>query len=94
MLIIYLLYIGPCTKIHDEKLKKQYVLYLEKFIRLFSIGFHHLVLFRYNEAPDRAKYGYEIKFYDYLQSLCNDLDKKIRKGNDRLNVRPDDTVRE
>ncbi|CAG8479397.1 1427_t:CDS:2 [Racocetra fulgida] len=45
-----------------------------------------------SEAPERGKYGYEIKFYDYLQSLCNDLDKKIRKGNDRLNVRPDDTL--
>ncbi|GET01919.1 luc7-like protein 3 [Rhizophagus clarus] len=61
--------LGPCTKVHDEKLRKQY-----------------------QEAPDRTKYGYEIKFYDYLQSLCNDLDKKIRKGNDRLNVRPDDTL--
>ncbi|CAG8447580.1 10769_t:CDS:2 [Acaulospora colombiana] len=41
---------------------------------------------RYQEAPDHAKYGYEAKFYDYLQMLCNDLDKKIRKGNDRLNL--------
>ncbi|CAG8759470.1 986_t:CDS:2 [Cetraspora pellucida] len=61
--------LGPCTKIHDEKLRQQY-----------------------QETPERGKYGYEIKFYDYLQSLCNDLDKKIRKGNDRLNVRPDDTL--
>ncbi|CAG8629226.1 4863_t:CDS:2 [Funneliformis caledonium] len=61
--------LGPCTKLHDEKLRKQY-----------------------QEALDREKYDYEIKFYDYLQSLCNDLDKKIRKGNDRLNVRPDDTL--
>ncbi|CAH1760822.1 15052_t:CDS:2 [Entrophospora sp. SA101] len=44
------------------------------------------------EAADRSKYGYETKFYDYLTVLCNDLDKKIRKGNERLNVRPDDTL--
>ncbi|CAG8701760.1 7203_t:CDS:2 [Dentiscutata erythropus] len=61
--------LGPCTKIHDEKLRQQF-----------------------QDSPERGKYGYEIKFYDYLQSLCNDLDKKIRKGNDRLNVRPDDTL--
>ncbi|CAJ0747629.1 16705_t:CDS:2, partial [Entrophospora sp. SA101] len=46
----------------------------------------------YQEAADRSKYGYETKFYDYLTVLCNDLDKKIRKGNERLNVRPDDTL--
>ncbi|CAG8451351.1 6706_t:CDS:2 [Ambispora leptoticha] len=61
--------LGPCTKVHDEKLRKQYL-----------------------ERPDREKYGYEIKFYDHLQALCNDLDKKIRKGKDRLNVRPDDSL--
>jgi hypothetical protein len=32
------LYIGPCTKIHDEKLRKQYVLFLGKFF--FLITFH------------------------------------------------------
>lgn len=64
----------------------------EKYIFIVFHSFHSF-FFRYQEAPDRTKYGYEIKFYDYLQSLCNDLDKKIRKGNDRLNVRPDDTVR-
>ncbi|CAJ0648057.1 8285_t:CDS:2 [Entrophospora sp. SA101] len=61
--------LGPCTKVHDEKLRQQY-----------------------QEAADRSKYGYETKFYDYLTVLCNDLDKKIRKGNERLNVRPDDTL--
>ncbi|KAG9285506.1 hypothetical protein G9A89_006494 [Geosiphon pyriformis] len=61
--------LGPCTKVHDEKLRKQY-----------------------QEKADREKYGYESKFYDHLQALCNDLDKKIRKGKDRLSVRPDDAL--
>ncbi|CAG8619436.1 10175_t:CDS:2 [Paraglomus occultum] len=61
--------LGPCTKVHDEKLRKQY-----------------------QEAADKNKYGYEIKFYDHLQGLCNELDKKIRKGNERLSVRPDDSL--
>ena len=51
-----------------------------------------VICIRYQEAADKNKYGYEIKFYDHLQGLCNDLDKKIRKGNERLSVRPDDSV--
>ena len=51
-----------------------------------------IICIRYQEAADKNKYGYEIKFYDHLQGLCNDLDKKIRKGNERLSVRPDDSV--
>ena len=53
---------------------------------------YYRYLHRYQEAADKNKYGYEIKFYDHLQGLCNDLDKKIRKGNERLSVRPDDSV--
>ncbi|KAK9761789.1 splicing factor, partial [Basidiobolus ranarum] len=61
--------LGPCDKIHEEALKRDY-----------------------QEAEDREKYGYEEEFYEYLQTLINDLDRKIRKGKERLNIQPDESL--
>lgn len=61
--------LGICSKIHDDKLKKEYL-----------------------EASDKIKYEYESKFYDYLQSLIRDLERKIKKHIERLTFRGDDSI--
>ncbi|XP_065839368.1 luc7-like protein 3 isoform X2 [Oscarella lobularis] len=53
--------LGPCGKMHDEKLKE-----------------------RYEQSEKKGKMGYEEDFLRYLESLVNDLDRKVKRGRERL----------
>lgn len=55
--------LGPCTKIHDDELKKQY----EKSSRF-------------------GRLGYEEEYERFLRSLLNEVERKIRRGNERLQL--------
>ncbi|CAF0811110.1 unnamed protein product [Brachionus calyciflorus] len=60
--------LGPCTKIHDDELKKQY-LKSSRFGRL----------------------GYEEDYERFLRSLLNEVERKIRRGNERLKLTQNDS---
>ncbi|KAK6192197.1 hypothetical protein SNE40_003709 [Patella caerulea] len=53
--------LGPCDKIHDESLRKEY----EKSTRY-------------------QKMTYEDEFFRFLSNLINDVEKRIRRGHQRL----------
>ena len=59
--------LGPCNKIHDEELKKQY----EKSSRY-------------------GKLGFEDEFEDFVRGLLSDVEKRIRRGNERLKLTQSD----
>ncbi len=59
--------LGPCDKIHDEELKKQY----EKSSR-------------YNRL------GYEDDFERFIRGLLMDVEKKIKRGVERLKLTQSD----
>lgn len=42
----------------------------------------------YQSCNDKEKYGYEREFYETLLQIILDLDRKIKKGNERLNNKP------
>ena len=58
---------GPCNKIHDEELRKQY----EKSSRYGKIGF-------------------EDEFEDFVRGLLTDVEKRIRRGKERLRLTQSD----
>ncbi|RUP51154.1 hypothetical protein BC936DRAFT_149637 [Jimgerdemannia flammicorona] len=59
--------LGPCTKIHNDKLRD-----------------------KYRNTPDKeSRYPYEVAFVDYITSLVTDLDHKIRRNKERLDIQPD-----
>lgn len=39
---------------------------------------------RYEKSDKRWKVGYEAEFIDYLESLVRDLDRRIKRGKERL----------
>ncbi|CAO3645845.1 unnamed protein product [Cunninghamella echinulata] len=41
---------------------------------------------KYQQAENKSKYSYEDDFYDFLQQLINDVQRKIRNGRDRVNL--------
>ncbi|KAG0235853.1 Luc7-like protein 3 [Actinomortierella wolfii] len=47
---------------------------------------------RYQNAPDKDKYGYEHDFFDYLSQLVHDLERKIRRGKERKDKEVDETL--
>ncbi|XP_062612343.1 luc7-like protein 3 isoform X2 [Saccostrea cucullata] len=53
--------LGPCTKMHDEALRKEY-----------------------NKSSKFGKMGYEDDFLRFLQGLISDVEKRIRRGHQRL----------
>ncbi|XP_045211703.1 luc7-like protein 3 isoform X1 [Mercenaria mercenaria] len=57
--------LGPCEKIHDDHLRKEY---------------HE----RYKKSSRVGRLGYEEDFLRYLQTLINDVEKRIRRGHQRL----------
>ena len=59
--------LGPCNKIHDEELRKQY----EKSSRYGKIGF-------------------EDEFEDFVRGLLTDVEKRIRRGKERLRLTQSD----
>jgi ribosome-associated translation inhibitor RaiA len=42
---------------------------------------------QYKQSPDHGKLGYERDFYEKIQRLVADLERTMRKGNDRLYAR-------
>ncbi|XP_058024665.1 luc7-like protein 3 isoform X2 [Ahaetulla prasina] len=60
--------LGPCEKIHDENLRKQYILDID----------------RYEKSSRFMKVGYEREFLRYLQSLLAEVERRIRRGHARL----------
>jgi gamma-glutamylcysteine synthetase len=61
--------LGPCTKTHDEELKKQYV-----------------------KSSRCGKLGYEEDFERLLRSLLNDVERRIRRGIERLKLTQSETA--
>ena len=59
--------LGPCTKVHDEELKKQY----EKSSRF-------------------GRLGYEEDYERFLRNLLNDVERKIKRGIERLKLTQSD----
>ncbi len=55
--------LGPCDKIHDEKLREDY-----------------------KKSSRFGKMGYEDEFNRYLTYLLDDVDRRIRRGHERLTV--------
>ncbi|VDK22814.1 unnamed protein product [Taenia asiatica] len=55
--------LGPCDKMHDERLRENY-----------------------RKSNRFEKMGYEEEFYRYLCYLLEDVDKRIRRGHERLSV--------
>uniref|UniRef100_A0A8W8JJ75 Luc7-like protein 3 n=2 Tax=Magallana gigas TaxID=29159 RepID=A0A8W8JJ75_MAGGI len=53
--------LGPCTKLHDEALRKEYT-----------------------KSSKSGKMGYEDDFLRFLQGLISDVEKRIRRGHQRL----------
>lgn len=53
--------LGPCDKIHDDHLRKDY-----------------------KKSSRCERMGYEENFLRYLQGLINDVEKRIRRGHQRL----------
>eukprot|EP01119_Soliformovum_irregulare_P025056 TRINITY_DN915_c0_g1_i1.p1 TRINITY_DN915_c0_g1~~TRINITY_DN915_c0_g1_i1.p1 ORF type:complete len:314 (+),score=51.76 TRINITY_DN915_c0_g1_i1:47-943(+) len=53
--------LGPCTKNHDENVKKQY-----------------------QEVKNKSQYPYERDFIHHLERLIEDLDRKVKRGRERL----------
>ncbi|CAO3628152.1 unnamed protein product [Cunninghamella blakesleeana] len=41
---------------------------------------------KYQQCEDKSRYNYEEDFYDFLQQLINDVQRKIRNGRDRVNL--------
>ena len=39
---------------------------------------------RYEQSEKKGKMGYEEDFLRYLESLVNDLDRKVKRGRERL----------
>lgn len=50
----------------------------------------------YLESEEREKYRrrYEEDFYQHIQGLIRDLDRKIRRGNERINLKGDEEVKD
>ncbi|PVU92135.1 hypothetical protein BB559_003827 [Furculomyces boomerangus] len=46
----------------------------------------------YQQSPSKNQLGYEQKFYNRLQNLLNDLDRKIKRGFDRVSAKADDKL--
>lgn len=55
--------LGPCDKIHDDNLKRQY-----------------------EKSSRKGRLGYEEDFEQLLRSLLADVEKRIKKGRDRLSL--------
>lgn len=55
--------LGPCTKAHDDDLRKQY-----------------------EESSRYGKCGYEDDYERFLRSLLNDVEKKIKRNQERLKL--------
>lgn len=56
--------LGPCSKIHDEEMRKQY-----------------------QEAPRcNRKIDVENEFFRFISSMCQEVDRKILKGKQRLDL--------
>ncbi|XP_076044831.1 luc7-like protein 3 isoform X4 [Oratosquilla oratoria] len=53
--------LGPCEKVHDDELKKEFE----------------------NDHSHRRQ-AFEDEFFRYAESMLNDVDKRIRKGKQRL----------
>lgn len=53
--------LGPCEKIHDDHLRKEY-----------------------KKSSRAGRLGYEEDFLRYLQTLISDVEKRIRRGHQRL----------
>ena len=47
----------------------------------------------FDQHPERHKYDYEEKFYRQLGTLIHDLDRRIHRQRERMNVRGDEIVR-
>jgi hypothetical protein len=43
----------------------------------------------YHESPKKNQYPYERDFIHYLERLIDDLDRRIKRGHDRLDVQDD-----
>lgn len=63
--------LGPCEKIHDDHLRKEYHLEQNN---------------RYKKSSRVGRLGYEDDFLRYLQTLINDVEKRIRRGHQRLSL--------
>jgi hypothetical protein len=50
---------------------------------------------QYQESDERERYRlqYEDRFFEHLERRVRELDRKIRRGNERLNLKGDEEVR-
>jgi hypothetical protein len=46
---------------------------------------------QYHQDANKDKYGYEENFHSHLLSLIRDLDRKVRKAKERLELKNDDS---
>jgi hypothetical protein len=46
----------------------------------------------YLKNSENDRYGWERDFYEYLQSLVNDLDRKIRRGTERVEMKVEESA--
>lgn len=61
--------LGPCTKVHDDELKKQY-----------------------QKSSRFGRLGYEEDYERFLKSLLNEVERKIKRGNERLKLTQSDST--
>lgn len=61
--------LGPCLKLHDEKLRKEY-----------------------QQSDEKDRYNFEAGYFENLQRLVNDLDRKIRRARERIEHKGDEEI--
>jgi len=52
----------------------------------------YILFNRYLKNSENDRYGWERDFYEYLQSLINDLDRKIKRGKERVEMKIEESV--
>jgi len=52
----------------------------------------YILFNRYLKNSENDRYGWERDFYEYLQSLINDLDRKIKRGKERVEMKVEESV--
>ncbi len=47
---------------------------------------------QYQASEEKQRYRYEQEFYEYVRTIVLDLDRKIKRGRERLDLKPIDAV--
>ncbi|KAI3631091.1 hypothetical protein MIR68_010581 [Amoeboaphelidium protococcarum] len=79
--------LGYCTKVHDERLRKEFQQYVEQAKKNRDFK---------TEGPDgRSLYAsqimafqkeYETSFFYYVRDILRDMERKLKRGQERLNA--------